>query len=173
VKNFVLSGVPVLAIAALALSAAPSEAAKKHYMAPAAPAAAAATMAPGMPDLIILDSQTTISFGGCGVNDPLLTGTVAIKNQGNSKDDIQLTKPLIGVYVPENPDMRDEEVVVVPLKPNNIVTKDIVVGKGLEKEGRGFNGVRKIYIIADPFNAVHESNKLNNLSARYIRMNCK
>src|SRR5687767_10481298 len=53
------------------------------------------------PDLQIIDSETVIKAGGCGKDDALITGTIAIKNRGDARADRLIAKPISAVYIPE------------------------------------------------------------------------
>ena len=126
-----------------------------------------------MPDLVIIDSETVIKAGGCGKDDAIITGTIAIKNKGNARADRLLVKPISAVYFPETLDIKDEDIVPNALQPLELFSTDILAGKGAEKNGRGFNGERKVYIVVDPYNEIPESNEKNNLLIRTIKFNCK
>lgn len=126
-----------------------------------------------LPDLVILPAETIVQFGGCGVNDLLISGTVAIKNQGKGREGVKLSSALIATYIAENLDMKDEDIVLNSLKQYEIVTKDIEIGKGKLKDGRNFKGKRTVYVVVDPYNVVEESNENNNLIKRELTMSCK
>jgi hypothetical protein len=128
--------------------------------------------APG-PDIVLVEAETNVKAGGCGVDDPLITGTIAIKNRGDARAERLLAKPISAVYIPENLDVKDEDIVPNALQPNELFSTDILAGKGAIKDGRGFKGERKVYIIVDPYNAIAESNENNNVIVRTVKFNCK
>jgi hypothetical protein len=136
------------------------------------PAPVAAPAGPG-PDIVIIDSETIIEAGGCGVEDPLIKGTIAIKNRGNARAERLLAKPISAVYIPENLDIKDEDIVPNALQPNELFSTDILAGKGATKDNRGFKGARKVFIAVDPYNEIKESNENNNVIVRTITFNCK
>src|SRR5688572_7941927 len=76
----------------------------------AEPAPAAAPAKPG-PDIVLIESETIVEAGGCGVDDPLIKGTIAIKNRGDQRAERLLAKPISAVFVPENLDVKDEDIV--------------------------------------------------------------
>jgi hypothetical protein len=127
--------------------------------------------APG-PDLQIIDSETVIKAGGCGPDDALVTGTIAIKNRGDARAERLLAKPISAVYIPENLDIKDEDIVPNALQPLELFSTDILAGKGAVKEGRGFKGERKVFIVVDPYNEIPESNEKNNILVRNVKFNC-
>ncbi|WP_125461784.1 MULTISPECIES: CARDB domain-containing protein [Rhodomicrobium] len=125
------------------------------------------------PDLVIVDSETVIKAGGCDVGDPLITGTIAIKNRGDARADRLLAKPISAVYIPETLDVKDEDIVPNALQPLELFSTDILAGKGVVKTGRGFEGQRKVYVVVDPYNEIPESNEKNNLIVRTVTFKCK
>jgi hypothetical protein len=125
-----------------------------------------------MPDLNLVDSETVIKAGGCGKDDPLVTGTIAIKNRGNARADRLIAKPISAVYIPENLDIKDEDIVPNALQPLELFSTDILAGKGAEKGNRGFKGERKVFIVVDPYNEIPESNEKNNILVRTVKFNC-
>ncbi len=146
--------------------------AKKKKQPEPEPAPVAVTTGPG-PDIAIVDSETVVEPGGCNVDDPLIKGTIAIKNRGDQRADRLLAKPISAVYLPENLDVKDEDIVPNALQPNELFSTDILAGKGAVKDNRGFNGPRKIMIVVDPYNEIKESNELNNVVVRTITFKCK
>ncbi len=141
---------------------------KKSESAPVA----AIPAGPG-PDIVIVDSETIIEAGGCGPEDPLIKGTIAIKNRGNARADRLLAKPISAVYLPENLDIKDEDIVPNALQPNELFSTDILAGKGAMKDNRGFKGTRKVLVVIDPYNEIKESNENNNVIVRTVTFNCK
>ena len=131
-----------------------------------------AVKTPG-PDLIIVDSETVIKAGGCEVDDPLITGTIAIKNQGDQRADRLLAKPISAVYIPETLDIKDEDIVPNALQPLELFSTDILAGKGATKTGRGFEGQRKVFVVVDPYNEIAERNEKNNIIVRTVTFKCK
>lgn len=124
-------------------------------------------------DIAIVESETFVKAGGCGIDDPLITGTIAIKNRGDARADRLLAKPISAVYIPETLDIKDEDIVPNALQPNELFSTDILAGRGAMKEGRGFAGKRRIYLVVDPYNAIPEANERNNVIVRDVTFNCK
>jgi hypothetical protein len=102
----------------------------------------------------------------------LVTGTIAIKNRGDARAERLLAKPISAVYIPENLDIKDEDIVPNALQPLELFSTDILAGKGAVKEGRGFKGERKVFIVVDPYNEIPESNEKNNILVRNVKFNC-
>ena len=181
-KKFCAAGVSVLALAAVALSLAATDAsaAKRRVVRKAVAPAVAATPAPAAiaahgPDLIVLPDQTvlTVNPKGCDVNEELFGGTVGVKNQGDLRADRLIVEPIVTVWIPEMLDMKDDKLVPNSLAPLEIFSTDVHVGKGRIKAGRGLVGKRKVYIMVDPYNRIAETNELNNLLVREMVFNCK
>jgi hypothetical protein len=128
---------------------------------------------PPLPDLVILPDETKVEFGGCEKGDPLIKGVVAIRNSGKERAPPLLLSPLTVGYIPENLNIKDEDIDPNSLKPGEILTKEITAGKGEEKNNRGFNTKRKIYVVVDPYDRVAESNETNNLLVREVELKCK
>ncbi len=126
---------------------------------------------PKKPDLVLVDDLTVAKFGGCGINDELVTGAIVFRNVG-TRSNLKITKPLVAAYIPENLDMMDADTVLNSLDSLEVTSKKITMGKGLLKEGRGFNKTRKIFIVIDPYNIVDEGNERNNIIVRDLKMNC-
>ena len=130
------------------------------------------TTDPNLPDLVILATETEVAVGGCNLGDPLITGTIAIKNNSKARADRLLTEPLTAAYLPENLDIRDEDIVANSLAGKEILSTDIVAGKDKVKAARGFKGKRTVYIVVDPYNKIKEGNETNNVLKRELAFNC-
>lgn len=154
----------LFAVSAADLASAQNNKKKKEEEKPAA-------AAPG-PDLQIIDSETVIKAGGCGKDDALITGTIAIKNRGDARAERLIAKPISAVYIPENLDIKDEDIVPNALQPLELFSTDILAGKGAEKKNRGFKGERKVFIVVDPYNEIAEGNEKNNILVRSVKFNC-
>jgi len=159
-------------VGAIALGGQDAMAHKKKKEAEVTPAAVTVPAGPG-PDIAIVDSETIIQVGGCNAEEPLIKGTIAIKNRGDARADRLLAKPISAVYLPENLDIKDEDIVPNALQPNELFSTDILAGKGAQKDERGFKGKRKVFVVVDPYNEIKESNENNNVIVREVTFNCK
>ena len=138
------------------------------------PVAAQTTVGdPTLPDLIILPAESDIQAGGCNPDDPLFSGTIAVKNNSKVRADRLITDPLTAAYLPENIDIKDEDIIPNSLAPKEILSTDVLAGKGREKVNRGFNGKRTVYFVVDPYNKIKESNETNNLLKMEVTLSCK
>jgi hypothetical protein len=178
VKKFLIASVSALAVAGVVLSFAAldaSAAAKKKYVPPVKPVPVVVPVVPTAPgpDIVVLPDQTEMTVGGCGVNDELISGTVGVRNQGKDRADRLIVEPIVSVYIPEMLDLKDDKLVPNSLSPKEIFSTDVHIGKGKIKAGRGLVGVRKIYIVVDPYNKINESNEQNNLLVRELKFDCK
>lgn len=127
---------------------------------------------PTKPDLVLVDDLTVVKFGGCKPGDELINGAIVFRNVG-TRSNLKLTKPLVAAYIPENLDMTDADTVLNSLDSLEVTSKKIAIGKGLEKNGRGFKGTRKVFVVIDPYNIVPEGNERNNIIVRDVKMSCE
>lgn len=100
------------------------------------------TAASALPDLVINTSDSVIQAGGCSKDEPLVTGRVAIKNQGTDTADVnvaeRLTRSMLVVYVPENIDMIDKRPERSKLEPFDQQGIAFELARGIVKRGRNF-----------------------------------
>jgi Putative peptidoglycan binding domain len=100
------------------------------------------TAAMALPDLVINKKDSYYQAGGCGKDDPIATGRIAIKNQGSDTADVnvadRLTRSMLVVYVPENVDMIDKRPERQKLEPYDQQGIAFSVGEGVVKRGRNF-----------------------------------
>jgi len=171
VKKFVVFATAVLGIGLLASGGTDALAQKSKKKTEPAPKA---DTGPPMPDLVVLSDKTltNIAAGGCGKDDPLIKGVVALRNQGKQRASALVTSPIVATYIPEMLDMKDEDIDPNSLNLGEILTKEVSVGKGEEKGKRGLKGTRTVYIVVDPYNKIAESNETNNIEKRTITFNC-
>ncbi len=105
-------------------------------------AAAVAGPAAAEPDLLIVQEESVVTAGGCGVDEPLARASIVIKNAGESSARAvggivnMLAKSLVLVYVPEYPDLRGRAFELALLGPRDQESIEVVVGLGKVKEGR-------------------------------------
>lgn len=101
------------------------------------------TAATALPDLVINTKDSYYQAGGCGKDQPVATGRVAIKNQGTDTADVnvadRLTRSMLVVYVPENIDMIDKRPERQKLEPFDQQGIAFSVGDGILKRGRNFS----------------------------------
>ncbi|MBU2580388.1 MAG: peptidoglycan-binding protein [Alphaproteobacteria bacterium] len=103
---------------------------------------ATTTAATALPDLVINTRDSQFQAGGCGKEQAIVTGRVAIKNQGSDVADVnvadRLTRSMLVVYVPENIDMIDKRPERQKLEPFDQQGIAFSVGEGIVKRGRNF-----------------------------------
>lgn len=101
-----------------------------------------ATAAQALPDLVINTRDTYVQPGGCGKDEPVATGRIAIKNQGTDTAEVnvadRLTRSMLVVYVPENIDMIDKRPERAKLEPFDQQGIAFRLGDGIQKKGRNF-----------------------------------
>ena len=104
--------------------------------------ALAADEARAKPDLVVNVADSTVTFGGCEQNEPLATGRIAIRNDGESRASMRLgvvtrfTRSMLAVYEPEHPDMVDYGKERTALDPKDQESVPFSVGERVVKKGR-------------------------------------
>lgn len=100
------------------------------------------TAAVALPDLVINTKDSYYQAGGCGKDQPVATGRIAIKNQGTDTADVnvaeRLTRSMLVVYIPESIDMIDKRPERQKLEPFDQQGIAFSVGEGILKRGRNF-----------------------------------
>ncbi len=97
-------------------------------------------------DLVILRKQSTIEFVGCEKGQPLLKGSIAVKNIGDKTATWLPTRLMLGIFVQEAPDIRKETRWLGALSPNEIQSKEFNIGKGIHKKGRGITNTLRLRV---------------------------
>lgn len=104
-----------------------------------------ATAANALPDLVINTKDSYVLPGGCAIDEPIATGRIAIKNQGEDIAQVnvaeRLTRSMLVVYVPENIDMIDKRPERQKLEPFDQQGIAFRLGEGKVKRGRNFNPI--------------------------------
>ncbi len=95
------------------------------------------------PDLIIQKADSEMNFISCEENEPLVTGRIVIRNEGDSEANLRSVddffRSFVAVYVPENIDLIDKDTKRTKLEPREQRTINVSVGKGKSKSGRNYN----------------------------------
>ena len=111
-------------------------------------AAAAAMMSIAAPawagsDLVIQADDTELKFVGCEVNQPLVEGTIVIRNSGDSAANLReasdLFRSFVAIYNPENIDLIEKDTKRTQMEPREQRAIKISVGAGKVKKGRNYN----------------------------------
>ncbi|MEO1282193.1 MAG: peptidoglycan-binding protein [Pseudomonadota bacterium] len=100
------------------------------------------TVAFSAADLVINRADSTIRPGSCETGAPLVSGRIAIKNQGEDAAALGVTqrfaRSMLAVYVPENIDMIDKRTEREKLDPFDQEGVEFELGAGILKKGRTF-----------------------------------
>ena len=100
-----------------------------------------------LPDLIINTADSTVSSGSCDTNEPLASGRIAIKNQGESAAALgvttRFTQTMLAIYVPENIDMMDTKQEREKLDPYDQEGIEFEIGRDVQKRSRFFGDPSK------------------------------
>lgn len=99
---------------------------------------AGAAHAKDLPNLYIIEEESSINFVGCSKNEPLFKGIITVKNDGGGRAKRLVVTPLLAVYVPTALDLKDERRWLNSFAPGEIQSKDFELGKGTVKSGRNF-----------------------------------
>ncbi len=100
--------------------------------------ASASALAKDLPNLFIIEEESTIEFVGCNAREPMFRGVIAVKNDGGGRAKRLVVTPLLAVYVPTALDIKHEVRWLNSFAPGEIQTKDFAAGKNTVKEGRNF-----------------------------------
>jgi hypothetical protein len=106
-------------------------------------------LAQDKPDLVIIRKQSKIEFAGCEKGQPLIRGTIAAKNIGNGKATWLPTRLMLGIFVQEAPDVREEYRWLAALSPDEIQTREFAVGEKIQKTGRGLTNKLTLKVPTD------------------------
>lgn len=91
-----------------------------------------------LPNLYIIEEESSIEFVGCDARQPMFRGVIAVKNDGGGRAKRLVVTPLLAVYVPTALDIKDEVRWLNSFAPGEIQTKDFAAGRNTVKEGRNF-----------------------------------
>ncbi len=98
----------------------------------------AAAFAKDLPNLYIIEEESSIEFVGCNTREPMFRGVIAVKNDGGGRAKRLVVTPLLAVYVPTALDIKHEVRWLNSFAPGEIQTKDFAAGRGTVKQGRNF-----------------------------------
>jgi len=123
-----------------------------------------------LPDLVIrsVDLKAT---GKCNAFQPLVTGTLVVKNVSNVRAPLIVGSPLFSVYDVENPSFFDDDArPLESLAPGETATARVRIGVLRNKDG--ISGMRKFVAVADPDDRIAESDERNNSYFVRVRVDC-
>jgi hypothetical protein len=126
--------------------------------------------ADGLPDLVIrsVDLKAT---GKCNPFEPLVVGTLVIKNISDVRAPIVVGSPLFSVYDVEDESFFDDDArPLESLAPGETATARVRIG--VLRDKRGVSGVRKFVAVADPDDRIAESNERNNSYFVRVPVDC-
>jgi len=99
---------------------------------------AGAALARDLPNLFIIEEESSIEFVGCNAKEPMFKGIIAVKNDGGGRAKRLVVTPFLAVYVPTALDIKHEVRWLNSFAPGEIQTKDFAAGRNTVKEGRNF-----------------------------------
>lgn len=130
----------------------------------------ASVVADELPDLVIRSVELEAT-GKCNAFQPLVTGTLVIKNISDVRAPIVVGSPLFSVYDVENPSFFDDDArPLESLAPGETATARVRIGV-LRNKG-GVSGVRKFVAVADPDDRIAESDERNNSYFVRVPVDC-
>ncbi len=97
-----------------------------------------AALAKDLPNLFIIEEESSIEFVGCNAREPMFKGIIAVKNDGGGRAKRLVVTPFLAVYVPTALDIKHEVRWLNSFAPGEIQTKDFAAGKNTVKAGRNF-----------------------------------
>ncbi|MEQ8824999.1 MAG: peptidoglycan-binding protein [Filomicrobium sp.] len=96
------------------------------------------------PDLVIQAADSKVEFVGCEKGQPLATGRIVIRNEGDSQANLrgagEFFRSFVAVYVPENIDLIDKDTKRSKIEPGEQRAVEFSLGRNKEKRGRNYNG---------------------------------
>jgi hypothetical protein len=127
--------------------------------------------ADGLPDLVIRSVELEAT-GKCNPFQPLVVGTLVVKNVSDVRAPIVVGSPLFSVYDVENPSFYDDDArPLESLAPGETATARVRIG--ILRDKRGISGVRKFVAVADPDDRIKESDERNNSYFVRVPVDCE
>lgn len=106
------------------------------------PTTAHAQASPPQPDLRIVIEESTVEIIGCGEAEPLATGVIIVKNEGNAparRGPGGSVVTFVSVYTPQVIAFRDDKSEFNVLAPREAAAIPFSIGENARKVGRFFN----------------------------------
>lgn len=104
-----------------------------------------AQVAHAAPDLVIQKSDSEVKFVGCEEGQPLATGRLVIRNEGDSDANLrganELFRSFVAIYVPENIDLIEKDTKRTKMEPREQRAIEFTLGAGKVKKGRNYNAL--------------------------------
>lgn len=123
-----------------------------------------------LPDLVIRSVELEAT-GKCNAFQPIVTGTLVIKNVSDVRAPLVVGAPLFEVFDVDDQSFFDKDFrPLESLAPGETATARVRVGAFRNKDG--VTGVRRFVAIADPEDRIKESNERNNSYFVRVRVNC-
>lgn len=123
-----------------------------------------------LPDLVIRSVELEAT-GKCNPFQPIVTGTLVIKNVSDVRAPLVVDAPLFEVFDIDDRSFFDKDFrPLESLAPGETATARVRVGAFRVKDG--LSGVRRFIAIADPEDRIEESNERNNSYFVRVRVDC-
>jgi len=123
-----------------------------------------------LPDLVIRSVELEAT-GKCNPFQPIVTGTLVIKNVSDVRAPLVVDAPLFEVFDVDDQSFFDKDFrPLESLAPGETATARVRVGAFRNKDG--VTGVRRFVAIADPEDRIDESNEQNNSYFVRVRVDC-
>jgi hypothetical protein len=123
-----------------------------------------------LPDLVIRSVELEAT-GKCNPFQPIITGTLVIKNISDVRAPLIVDAPLFEVFDVDDESFFDKDFrPLESLAPGETATARVRVGAFRDKDG--VTGVRRLVAIADPEDRIEESNERNNSYFVRVRVDC-
>ncbi len=123
-----------------------------------------------LPDLVIRSVELEAT-GKCNPFQPIVTGTLVIKNVSDVRAPLVVDAPLFEVFDIDDRSFFDKDFrPLESLAPGETATARVRVGAFRVKDG--LTGVRRFIAIADPEDRIEESNERNNSYFVRVRVDC-
>jgi len=123
-----------------------------------------------LPDHVIRSVELEAT-GKCNPFQPIITGTLVIKNISDVRAPLIVDAPLFEVFDVDDESFFDKDFrPLESLAPGETATARVRVGAFRDKDG--VTGVRRLVAIADPEDRIEESNERNNSYFVRVRVDC-
>jgi len=97
------------------------------------------------PDLVIQRADSEVKFVSCEESQPLVSGRLVIRNEGDSDANLRgandFFRSFVAVYVPENIDLIEKDTKRTKMEPREQRAIEFSLGAGKIKKGRNYNSL--------------------------------
>ena len=130
--------------------------------------ATGAAEARDLPDLTITRADLRAT-GTCNGTEPLIAGSVDVKNIGQGRGQIFTTREMIRSTVVDQPTVRGGDRFVNSMRPGEVVTVNVRIGVGTAHR---LTGRHRVVLMVDPERVFKEESETNNSVEVAVQLDC-